>query len=160
MLLNRRRKELIKKAMSDYAFMSRLLTNEIAEVQDTLSNEEILNKLSDLICKIKGTEITNLETYEGEGYLDFNYNNVNMSVAYNDKPLHVSNTFEIYDDKTCEYVIEDWETLDWYAKYIETPREQVLADAVVDLKFYESNNHKLQYDDLKEELINFIKEEW
>ena len=160
MILNRRRKELIKKAMSDYAFMSRLLTNEISELQGTLSNEEMLDRLGDIVCRIKGTEITNLETYEGEGYLDFIYNNVNMFVTYNDKPLHVSNTFEIYDDETCEYVIEDWETLDWYAKYVETPREQVLADAVADLKFYECNNYKPLYDDLKEELINFIKEEW
>lgn len=169
MILDNRRKELIKNSIKDYEFMKRIITSEIGIWTNTYEKEEVLEILNKFITRFKGVEVTNIEynnTAEDVdniyGYLDFLYNDVSMSVMYNtgDEPIHVSDKYEIYDVISMAFIVEDWLTSADYAKMLDTPKEVTLHDAIVDLKWYESNNQLNSYNQLRDDIVNFLKEEW
>lgn len=154
MFLDRRQIKLIKKAIDDYKFIKE-------EIEFRISKDYNLEEISEILIRFKDITIENLEDCGEEAYLDFEYNNINTCVAWNkDKGIYMSNTFEIYDAKEMEYIAEDFLTIEEYEKYINTPKETMLADAVANLKYYESNNYTGSYNELRDKLINYLKEEF
>lgn len=154
MILDRRQKELVKKALEDYDFIKEEITNKINKGYD-------VDKLSIFLTRFKDIEITNLEKYDDYEYLDFLYKDLNMCVMFDtDKGLRVSNTFEIYDKKTCEYIVEDFLTKEDYTSMINKTKEEELEDMVATLKYYDSTNMELAYKNYKDKIIIFLKENW
>lgn len=170
MIIDNRRKELIKNSIKHYDFMKRMITNEIITCNINITdNVKVLEHLEKFIEKFKGAEVTNFEynnTAEDEndryGYLDFLYNDVSMCVAYDsgNDLVHVTETYEIYDVNNMEFIVEDWLTTSDYTEILNAPKEQTLHDAIADLKYYESNNCVDSYNRCRDEIVNFLKEEW
>ena len=159
MYLDIREKELIKKAIKDYQFMEYEINNRII---GGITFEE----LTDFLLKFKGIVITNTEDWDADmRYLDFQYNAVDMCVSLNKKEnkLKVSDVFEIYDEVEEHFVIDDWYDCEAYKKFINEPKENVLNNLVADLKYIDCNNlydKEKRYEEKKEEIIKFLKEEW
>ena len=154
MFLDRRQKEIVKAALNDYDFIKE-------EIEEKIQKNYNLEEISEFLVKFKGIEITGSSDYEDEAYLDFNYNNVNMYVAWNkEKGIFVNTTFEIWDADKQEYIIEDFNNKSYYKNLIEKPKELVIADLVADLKHYDSCNKKEQYENCKNEIIHYLKEEF
>lgn len=104
----------------------------------------MLEYLRKIILRFKDSEITNLETYDDYGYLDFIYKNVNMSVW----------------NVSYEYIVDDYLSLDDYAKMLNTDKETELQNAIVDLKYYENSKYTELYNSKRDEIIEFLKENW
>lgn len=154
MILDKRQKELVKKALDDYDFIKEEITNKIAKGYD-------IDDLSIFLTRFKDIEISNIEKYDDYEYLDFLYKDLNMCVMFDtDKGLRVSNTFEIYDKKTCEYIVEDFLTKDEYTKLINKTREEELEDMIATLKYYDSHNLEADYKIYTNKIISFLKENW
>lgn len=154
MFLDRRQIELVKKAIDDYNFIKE-------EIELRISKDYNLEEISQVLVKFKGITIKNLEDYENEAYLDFEYNNINTCVSWQrNTGTCVSSTFEIYDDKEQSYIVEDFCTIKEYESMINTPKETMLANAVAELKCYESNGYKDSYNRQRDKIISFLKEEY
>jgi len=154
MFLENRQIELIKNAIKDYNFIKE-------EVEFRISKDYSLEEISKVLSKFKGVCIDNLEYYDDYGYLDFEYNNVNTCVSWEaNNGICMGDTFEIYDNVVQEYIVEDFCDVNYYEKLINTPKEKMLADAIVDLKHYESNGYKDSYNRQKDKIISFLKENW
>lgn len=154
MIIDVRQRALILNAINDYNFMKE-------EIEQRIKKGDNLEELSTFIVKFIGTEITNLENYEEYAYLDFIYQDVNMSVCWDlEKGTYVGKTFEIYDKNNNGYVVEDFLSIEEYEKMLNTPKEKMLEDAVVDLKFFESNGCKENYDIQLDKIVRFLKEEF
>lgn len=154
MILDARKINVIKKEIENYKFMKE-------ELEQRIAKNDTLEELSDFINKFRDTEITSLETHEDYGYLDFLYKDVNMCVSWEkSKGIYVSKYFEIYDNKGEEYIVEDFLTIEEYEKLMNTPKENMLRDAVADLKFYDAHDLKQNYEKTLEKIIVFLKEEF
>lgn len=154
MILDARKINVIKKEIENYKFMKE-------ELEQRITKNDTLEELSDFINKFRDTEITSLEKYEDYGYLDFLYKGVNMCVSWEkSKGIYVSKYFEIYDSKGEEYIVEDFLTIEDYEKLMNTPKENMLRDAVADLKFYDAHDLKENYEKTLEKIIIFLKEEF
>jgi len=154
MILDKRQKEIIKKALDDYDFMKEEITNKI-------DKGYTIDDLSVFLTRFKDIEITNIEKYDDYGYLDFLYKDLNMCVMFDtDKGLRVSNTFEIYDKKIYEYIVEDFLTKEEYTKLINKTREEEIEDMVATLKYYDSHNLEADYKAYSNKIISFLKENW
>lgn len=154
MIIDVRQRALILNAINDYNFIKE-------EIEHRIKKGYTLEELSSFIVKFKGTEITNLENYEEYAYLDFIYQDVNMSVCWDlEKGTYVGKTFEIFDKDNNGYVVEDFLSIEEYEKMLNTPKEQMLRDAVVDLKFFETNGYKENYDIQLDKIVRFLKEEF
>ena len=154
MILDARKINVIKKEIENYKFMKE-------ELEQRITKNDTLEELSDFINKFRDTEITSLEKYEDYGYLDFLYKGVNMCVSWKkSKGIYVSKYFEIYDSKEEEYIVEDFLTIEEYEKLMNTPKENMLRDAVADLKFYDAHDLKENYEKTLEKIIVFLKEEF
>lgn len=154
MFLNKRQIELVKNAIEDYKFIKE-------EIELRISKDYNLEEISQVLVKFKGITIENLEDYENEAYLDFEYNNINTCVSWQrNTGTCVSSTFEIFDNKEKCYIVEDFLTIKDYEKLINTPKDRMLEDAVADLKYYESKNYVESYNKQKDKIINFLKEEF
>lgn len=154
MFLDRRQIELVKKAIDDYNFIKE-------EIELRISKDYNLEEISQVLVKFKGITIENLEDYENEAYLDFEYNNINTCVSWQrNTGTCVSDTFEIYDDKEMCYIVEDFCDVKYYEEIMNTPKETMLANAVAELKCYESNGYKDSYNRQRDKIISFLKEEY
>ena len=154
MFLDLRQRELVKKAIEDYKFIKE-------EIKFRISKDYNLEEISQVLVKFKGITIENLEDYENEAYLDFEYNNINTCVSWQRNiGTCVSDTFEIFDDKEMCYIVEDFCTIEEYEKMINTPKEDMLASAVAELKCYEINKYTDSYNRQRDKIINFLKEEY
>ncbi len=159
MYLNLRQKELVRKAIKDYQFMEYEINNRII---GGITFEE----LTDFLLKFKGIVITNTEDWDDDfRYLDFQYNSVDMCVSLNKKEneLKVSDVFEIYDDTKEHFVIEDWLCVKDYNDILNTPKEKILNNLVAELKYIDCNDvydREKKYEEKKEEIIRFLKEEY
>lgn len=154
MIIDVRQRALILNAINDYNFIKE-------EIEHRIKKGDNLEELSSFISKFKGTEITNLEDYEEYAYLDFIYQDLNMSVCWDlEKGTYVGKTFEIFDKDNNGYVVEDFLSIEEYEKMLNTPKEQMLKDAVADLKFFERSNLKENYDIQLNKIVRFIKEEF
>lgn len=154
MIIDVRQRALILNAINDYNFIKE-------EIEQRIKKGDNLEELSSFISKFKGTEITNLENYEEYAYLDFIYQDLNMSVCWDlEKGTYVGKTFEIFDKDNNGYVVEDFLSIEEYEKMLNTPKEQMLEDAVVDLKFFEANGYKENYDIQLDKIVRFLKEEF
>lgn len=160
MFLENREIEIIKKAIKDYKFMK----EEIEEFIERTRTEVDFNKIQDFILKFKGTDVTNIENSMVDySYLDFIYNDINMCVKYEreiEDRIVVSKTFEIYDTKTCTYIIEDFLSVEEWENLINTSKETMLEDAVADLKSYESKGKSYEYEEQLKKIVVFLKENW
>lgn len=154
MIIDVRQRALILNAINDYNFIKE-------EIEQRIKKGDNLEELSSFISKFKGTEITNLEDYEEYAYLDFIYQDLNMCVCWElEKGTYVGKTFEIFDKDNNGYVVEDFLSIEEYEKMLNTPKEQMLRDAVVDLKFFEANGYKENYDIQLDKIVRFLKEEF
>ena len=155
MFLTNREIELVKQAIEDYKFMKE-------ESEYRISQGYSLKELADFISKFKDVEITNLEEHSDYGYLDFSYKDVDMCVAKKNKEgdKYVGKTFEIYDKTNYRFIVEDFLTIEEYERIINIPKEEMLASAIVDLKYYESNNKSFEYNTQVDKIIGFLKENW
>lgn len=154
MFLDIRQRDVIKKEIENYKFMKE-------EIEQRITKNDTIEELKDFINKFRDTEITSLEKYEDYGYLDFIYKDVNMCVSWEkDKGIYVSKNFEIYDRDKYEYIVEDFLTIEDYEELMNTPKEDMLRDAVADLKFYDAHNLKDNYNKCLEKIIVFLKEEY
>lgn len=154
MIIDVRQRALILNAINDYNFIKE-------EIEQRIKKGDNLEELSNFIVKFKGTEITNLEDYEECAYLDFKYQDVSMSVCWeSEKGTYVGERFEIFDEENNNYVVEDFLSIKEYEKLLDTPKEQMLKDAVADLKFFESHNLKENYDFQLDKIVRFLKEEF
>lgn len=154
MFLDARKINVIKKEIENYKFMKE-------ELEQRIAKNDTLEELSDFINKFRDTEITILEKYDDYGYFDFLYKDVNMCVSWEkSKGIYVSKYFEIYDSKEEEYIVEDFLTIEEYEKLMNTPKEDILRDAVADLKFYDAHDLKENYEKTLEKIIVFLKEEF
>lgn len=160
MFLENRQIEIIKKAIKDYKFMK----EEIEEFIERTRTEVDFNKIQDFILKFRGTDVTNIENSMVDySYLDFIYNDINMCVKYEreiEDRIVVSKFFEIYDTKTCTYIIEDFLTVEKWENLINTSKETMLEDAVADLKSYESKGKSYEYEEQLKKIVVFLKENW
>lgn len=160
MFLENREIEIIKKAIKDYKFMK----EEIEEFIERTRTEVDFNKIQDFILKFKGTDVTNIENSMVDySYLDFIYNDINMCVKYEreiEDRIVVSKTFEIYDTKTCTYIIEDFLSVEEWENLINTSKETMLEDAVFNLKSYESKGKSYEYEEQLKKIVVFLKENW
>lgn len=154
MIIDVRQRAVILNAINDYNFIKE-------EIEQRIKKVDNLEELSTFIVKFKGTEITNLESYEEYAYLDFIYEDVNMCVCWDlEKGTYVGKTFEIFDKDNNGYVVEDFLSIEEYEKMLNTPKEQMLKDAVADLKFFERSNCKENYDIQLDKIVRFLKEEF
>lgn len=154
MFLDARKINVIKKEIENYKFMKE-------ELEQRIAKNDTLEELSDFINKFRDTEITSLEKYEDYGYLDFLYKDVNMCVSWEkNKGIYVSKHFEIFDSEEKEYIVEDFLTIEEYEKLMNTPKENMLRDAVADLKYYDAHDLKQNYEKTLEKIIIFLKEEF
>lgn len=154
MIIDVRQRALILNAINDYNFIKE-------EIEQRIKKGDNLEELSSFISKFKGTEITNLEDYGQYAYLDFIYQDLNMSVCWDlEKGTYVGKSFEIFDKDNHGYVVEDFLSIEEYEKMLNTPKEQMLRDAVVDLKFFEANGYKENYDIQLDKIVRFLKEEF
>jgi len=154
MILDARKINVIKKEIENYKFMKE-------ELEQRVAKNDTLEELSDFINKFRDTEITSLEKYDDYGYLDFLYKDVNMCVSWEkSKGIYVSKYFEIFDSEEKEYIVEDFLTIEEYEKLMNTPKEDILRDAVADLKFYDAHDLKQNYEKMLEKIIVFLKEEF
>jgi len=155
MYLDNRQKAIVKKALEDYDFIKEELDEKIAKDYNLEDLSIYLNKYS------KDVEITNLESYNDYAYLDFLYKDLNMCVMWErDKGIRVSATFEIYDKEKKEYIVEDFLTREEYINMLNRTREENLQDLVATLKWYDSSNMKIAYEEQERKVINFLKENW
>lgn len=163
MFLENRQIEIIKKAMEDYKFMKVEIENFIERTR-TEEWQRDFDAIEKFILKFEGTEITNIENYNTDyGYIDFIYKDINMCVKYEreiEDKIVVSKTFEIYDTKTCTYIIEDFLTVEEWENLINTSKETMLEDAVADLKSYESKGKSYEYEEQLKKIVVFLKENW
>ena len=154
MFLDRRQIELIKKSIEDYNFIKEEIENKI---QKGFSLEEI----STFLTRFKDIEITNLDGILGDRYLDFLYKDINTCVCETTKKgIFMGTTFEIYDRLNSEYIVEDFCDIKEYENMINTPKDIMLANAIANLKYYESNNYKDSYNRQRDKIISFLKEEY
>lgn len=154
MIIDVRQRALILNAINDYNFIKE-------EIEQRIKKGDDLKELSSFISKFRGTEITNLEDYEEYAYLDFIYQDLNMSIYWDlEKGTFVRKTFEIFDKDNNGYVVEDFLSIEEYEKMLNTSKEQMLKDAVADLKFFERNGHKDNYDIQLDKIVRFLKEEF
>lgn len=160
MFLENRQVELIKKAINDFKFMK----EEIENFMERTKEEINFKKLSDFLLKFKGVDITNIDDYHVDySYLDFMYNDLNMCIKYErevEDEIVVSKVFEIYDEKTCAYIVEDFLCIEEWENLINTSKETMLEDAIVNLKYYESKNMEEDYKNLLDKIVVFLKENW
>lgn len=153
MFLDIRQRELIKNTIKDYKFMKE-------EIEQRIAKKDTIEELKDFINKFRDTEITSVDDYADYGYLDFNYKNANMCISWENDNKFVGATFEIFDDKKKEYIVEDFLTIEDYEELMNTPKEDMLRNAVADLKFYDAHNLKDNYNECLEKIIVFLKEEF
>lgn len=155
MYLDNRQKEIVKKALSDYDFIKEEIDEKIAKGYN-------LEELSTYLVRLnKDIEISNLDGYDDYVYLDFLYKDLNMCVYWEkNNAIRVSNTFEIYDKESGEYIVEDFLTKEEYEKMLNRTREENLQDLVATLKWYESRDLQADYKSYEKEVINFLKENW
>lgn len=154
MFLDLRQRNLIKKAIEDYNFIKE-------EVEYRIKQGFSLEDLEIFLNRFEGIEIIQLDTVNGDSYLDFLYKDISTFICNTqEKGTYMGTTFEIYDNEKQEYLIEDFLDVKSYENYINTPKEKMLEDAVLNLKYYDSNNMKEQYNEQKDKIINFLKEEW
>ena len=154
MFLDMRQKQLIKNAIEDYNFIKE-------EVEYRIKQGFSLEDLESFLNRFDGMEITGLDTINGESWLDFLYKDISTCVCNTqEKGTFMGTTFEIYDREQHEYIIEDFLDVKSYEDYINTPKEKMLEDAVLNLKYYDSHNMEEQYNNQKDKIINFLKEEW
>lgn len=153
MFLDIRQRELIKNTIKDYKFMKE-------EIEQRIAKKDTIEELKDFINKFRDTEITSVDDYADYGYLDFNYKNANMCISWENDNKFVGTTFEIFDDKKKEYIVEDFLTIEDYEELMNTPKEDMLRNAVADLKFYDAHNLKDNYNECLEKIIVFLKEEY
>lgn len=153
MFLDIRQRELIKNTIKDYKFMKE-------EIEQRIAKKDTIEELKDFINKFRDTEITSVDDYADYGYLDFNYKNANMCISWENDNKFVGTTFEIFDDKKKEYIVEDFLTIEDYEELMNAPKEDMLRNAVADLKFYDAHNLKDNYNECLEKIIVFLKEEF
>lgn len=155
MFLDKRQIELIKKAIEDYKFIKE-------EIEFRINKDYNLEEISQVLVKFKGVCIESLEEWtENEAYLDFEYNNIDTCVSWiRENGVQVSNVFEIYDDEEKCYVVQDFLTIEEYEKLIDTPKDKMLSDAVANLKYYENNDSLENYNNQRDKIIKFLKEEY
>lgn len=163
MFLENRQIEIIKRALEDYKFMKVEIENFIERTR-TENWHKDFNAIYNFILRFQGTEITNAEDYNDDyGYIDFIYKDTNMCVKYEkeiEDRIVVSKTFEIYDQATCTYVVEDFLSVEEWQKMIDAPKETMLHDAVLDLKYYENNGRSYEYEEQLKKIVVFLKENW
>ena len=155
MILDSRQKEIVRKAISDYDFIREELENQIdPEVNN-------LERLIIFLNRFKGIEITNFgDNTDDEQYLDFNYNDVNMFVMWNNEDrTRVGTTLEIWDNIKKEYVVEDWLNRNKYVEMTTRTKEEDLALLVQQMKYCESKG-LADYSHWEKETLNFLKENW
>ena len=154
MFLDLRQRNLIKKAIEDYNFIKE-------EIEYKIKQGYSLEDLEIFLNRFKNIEITSLDTVCGESYLDFLYKDINTFVCNTqEKGTYMGTTFEIYDREKYEYIIEGFLDVKSYENYINTPKEKMLEDAVLNLKYYDNHDMKEQYNEQRDKIINFLKEEW
>lgn len=118
MIKEERQVKLVVEAIKDYKFISMLLNCKLLQIKDVRNIEETFKELRDILDRVKGTDITNYEVDGEYAYLDFLYNNVNMSVYVDDGIIKVGRTFEIWDTKNDEYIVDDFMTMEAYEELI------------------------------------------
>lgn len=154
MFLDRRQIELIKNAIEDYNFIKEEIENKIKKGYN-------LEEISVFLNRFKDIEITSLDSINGDSWLDFLYKDISTCVcSTKEKGIYVGSTFEIYDKKNYEYIVEDLLTVKDYENLMNTPKEEMIADAVHNLKYYESHKYTDLYNKQRDRLINFLKEEY
>lgn len=153
MFLDIRQRELIKNTIKDYKFMKE-------EIEQRIEKDYTIEEIKEFINKFKDTEITSVDSYTDYGYLDFNYKNANMCVGWESENKYMGTSFEIFDDKKKEYIVEDFLTIEDYEELMNTPKEDMLRSAVADLKFYDAHNLRDKYNKCLEDIIVFLKEEF
>ena len=154
MYLDERQKKIVRNAIEDYNFMKE-------QLEEKIKKDYNLEELSKFLVRFKDVEITNLESYDDVGYLDFIYKDVNMCCVWTSKDnVYVSKTFEIYDRVKMEYIIEDFCTIEEYEKMLNRTREENLNDFVAQLKWYENRGLEADYKAYSKKVISFLKENW
>lgn len=163
MFLENRQIEIIKNAIEEYKFIKIEIENFIERTR-TEDLQRDIDAIANFLSKFTGAEITNIENNNVDyAYIDFMYNELNMYVRFDrelENKIVVSKTFEVYDKMTCTYIIEDFLTVEEWEKLIYTSKEQMLADAVHDLKYYESNGKSYEYEEQLKKIVVFLKENW
>ncbi len=111
MFLENRKIEVIKNAIEDYKFMKVEIENFIERTR-TEDLQRDFDAIEKFILKFVGTEITNIENCNTDYcYIDFIYKDTNMCVRFDrgiEDKIVVNKGFEIYDTKTCTYIVEDF----------------------------------------------------
>ena len=154
MFLDKRQIELIKKSIEDFNFIKE-------EIENKIKNGYNLEEISTFLNRFKDIEITSLDCINGDSWLDFLYKDISACVCdTKEKGLYVGSTFEIYDKKNYEYIVEDLLTVKEYENLINTPKEEMIADAIHNLKYYESQKYTDLYNRQRDRLISFLKEEY
>ena len=146
MLLNNTQKRLIDNAIKDYYFIKNEIEEKIIQNYDADRLKEYLNKL-------KGIEIYN----DGDDYIDFYYNDLNLTIVHNETKFELCNSVSIFD-KSIEYYLFECVTIETIEEDL---KRDIYEQISLELKRYKQmKESKFSYDleSRKQEIITFILE--
>lgn len=149
MILDNRRKKLIRDSINNYKFMKE-------EIEEKLNKNYTVEELQTFLNRFKNMDITNIET----DYLDFIWEDLSICIILENNNKRVGKGFEIYDTVGKQFIVEDFLTVEEYEKLLNTSKEQMLKNAILDLKYYEKMNYESSYNECLNEIVRFLKEEF
>jgi hypothetical protein len=146
MLLNNAQKRLIDSAIKDYYFIK-------SEIEEKIKQNYDADRLKEYLNKLKGIEI-----YQDEDdYIDFYYNDLNLTIVHNEKKFELCNSVSIYDKNIEGYLFE--------CVTIEAVEEDLKRDIYEQIsqelkRYKQMKESKFSYDleSRKQEIITFILE--
>lgn len=110
---NENEMKILRRAYIDYKQLERLLDIEFGETADLNAVYEYIKRLSDLKHLGYHIDFTNVDIEEG--YFDFNYNDMCLTISvYNTRLIvKLADSIEIWNDKESSYLAEfDFDSLE------------------------------------------------
>lgn len=148
MIISKREKEIIKKAIDEYEFMKEEIENQIEKGHDI---EEFLMRFKDLEYSI----ISNDKSY----FLDIMYKDICFSVGVRqDKKTEVSDCFQIWDIEKSENIVDEFWTKEDYKQLINKTTDEELHEMSEMLKYYEDKHLYGDYKSYVQKIIDYVKE--
>lgn len=149
MLLTKGQRQLIEKSIKDFEFIKNEITEKVKLNYD-------LEKIKDYLDRLKGIDICN----EIDHYVDFYYNELNLSIYFDEKEIRLLDSIGIYDSSIENYLIEYY-TLDGVKGLLSKDIYAELIDEIKnykELKGLKECKANLNISDKKRNIIQFIQD--
>lgn len=146
MLLSKGQRQLIEKSIKDFEFIKNEITEKVKLNYD-------LEQIKDFLNRIKGIDICN----EIDHYVDFYYNELNLSIYFDEKEIRLLDSIGIYDSSIENYLIENY-TLNGVKSLLSKDIYTELIDEIKTYKELKECKANLNVSDKKRNIIKFIEE--